>query len=78
MRRITPGSPRRVLRARSRRSGNILVLTALLITFLFAMVAFAVDLGYVSRTKTQLQSAVDGAALAAAIELGDGLGYGTS
>lgn len=76
MRRITPGSPRRVLRARSRRSGNILVLTALLITFLFAMVAFAVDLGYVSRTKTQLQSAVDGAALAAAIELGDGLGYG--
>ncbi|WLD09964.1 pilus assembly protein TadG-related protein [Planctellipticum variicoloris] len=76
MRRMIPGSPRNASRARSRRSGNIVVLTALLITFLFALVAFAVDLGYVSRTKTQLQSAVDGSALAAAIELGDGLGFG--
>lgn len=76
MRRMTPGSLRGASRARSRRSGNIVVLTALLITFLFALVAFAVDLGYISRTKTQLQSAVDGSALAAAIELGDGLGYG--
>lgn len=76
MRRMIPGSLRGASRVRSRRSGNIVVLTALLITFLFALVAFAVDLGYISRTKTQLQSAVDGSALAAAIELGDGLGYG--
>lgn len=77
MRRTIPDRPRALKTGQqSHRSGNILVLTALLITFLFALIAFAVDLGYIARTKTQLQSAVDGAALAAAIELGDGLGYG--
>ena len=59
---------------RHSRSGNVLVLTALLVTLMFAMVAFAVDLGYIARTTAQLQSATDAAALAAAIELEDGLG----
>lgn len=76
MRRMIPGPVRGTLATKQRRSGNILVLTAFLITFIFALLAFAVDLGYIARTKTQLQTAVDGAALAGAIELGDGLGYG--
>ena len=52
----------------------MLVLTAIVLVFLVSIVAFAVDLGYIATTKTELQSAADGAALASAIELVDGLG----
>ena len=56
------------------RVGSILVLAAAMLIIVFAMAAFAIDLGYMSLTKTQLHNAADGAALAAAIELTDGLG----
>ncbi len=56
------------------RRGTVAVLAAIVLVFLLVMVAFAVDLGYIATTKTELQAAADGAALAAAIELVDGLG----
>ncbi len=51
-----------------------MVLTAFVMVALLALAAFAVDLGYIATTKAELQSASDGAALASAIELVDGLG----
>jgi len=54
-----------------RRSGNILILTALLMIFMMAVLAFAVDLGYLLMARTELQRAADSAALAAAWELVD-------
>ncbi len=60
------------------RVGSILVLAAAMLIVVFAMAAFAIDLGYMSLTKTQLRNAADGAALAAAIELTDGLGTAPS
>src|SRR5690349_18140611 len=53
------------------RHGNVIVLTALLMSALLAMVAFAVDLGYVFVARTELQRAADSAAIAAAWELVD-------
>jgi Flp pilus assembly protein TadG len=58
-----------------RRSGNIVVLSVVFIVAIFGFTAFAVDIGYISLTKTQLQSAADSAALAAAFELTPALGY---
>lgn len=48
----------------------IAVTTALLMLVLIGVAAFAVDLGYIALTKTQLQAACDAAALAAGMELG--------
>ncbi len=48
------------------RRGAIAVLAAIFIIVMLGMVAFAVDLGYISMVKTQLQSAADAAALAGA------------
>jgi len=56
------------------RRGSVLVFSAAMLVIIFAMVAFSVDMGYVALTKTQLQIAADGAALAACLELPDGLG----
>jgi Flp pilus assembly protein TadG len=55
-------------RARSnhRRRGVTAVLIVLLLIVFFAMVAFAIDVGYMALTRTQLQAAADSAALAAA------------
>jgi hypothetical protein len=53
-------------RSKKRRRGAIAVLAALLLIFMVGMVAFAVDLGYLALSKTQLQAAADSAALAAA------------
>jgi Flp pilus assembly protein TadG len=47
------------------------VLTALLIVFILACVAFAVDLGYITVVRAQLQNAADSAALAGASQLTD-------
>ncbi len=49
-----------------RRRGVIAVLAAVLMVVVFAMVAFAVDLGYMTLVRTQLQASADSAALAAA------------
>ncbi|MCG2684465.1 MAG: pilus assembly protein TadG-related protein [Planctomycetales bacterium] len=58
-------------RTRRRRLGTILVLTAVMMVAMFALLAVAVDIGYVTLIRTQLQSAADAAALAATQELYD-------
>jgi Flp pilus assembly protein TadG len=54
-----------------RRKGNILVMTAVLMTGLVAVLAFAVDIGYIYAVRTELQRSADAAAIAAAWELID-------
>ncbi len=61
-------SPKR----KSRRGGNIVVLFAFFLVVLVAMIAFAVDIGYVVLGRTQMQCAVDAGALAGAGALLDG------
>ena len=56
----------------SHRKGAILVLAAVLMVFVFAFVAFTVDIGYMTLTKGELQNAADSAALAGVMSLGDG------
>jgi len=54
---------------RQSRSGNVLVLTALMMVFMFGILAFAVDLGYINVVRAQLQKSADAAAMAAAWDL---------
>jgi Flp pilus assembly protein TadG len=56
---------------RQRRRGAIAPLTAILLLPLLALVAFAVDLGWITHTQNELQSAADAAALAGAAQLPD-------
>lgn len=58
-------------RTRRQRRGIITVLTALFMIAFLAMIAFAVDLGYLTTVNTELQRTADAAALAAAWELID-------
>jgi Flp pilus assembly protein TadG len=51
---------------RNRRRGIIAVLSAALFIVMLAMIAFAVDVGYMGVVRAQLQAAADSAALAAA------------
>ncbi|NQV23717.1 MAG: VWA domain-containing protein [Rhodopirellula sp.] len=51
------------------RRGNIILLSAFVITMALGFAAFSIDIGYLAVTKGQLQSAVDAATLAAAMEL---------
>lgn len=60
---------RRVSRHPLHRRGNIILLSAWVITLAFAFAAFTIDIGYISMCKAQLQSAVDAATLAGAMEL---------
>jgi len=53
------------------RRGNVLVLTALLEVALFGLLAFAIDMGYIVHTRTELQRTADACALGAASELPD-------
>jgi Flp pilus assembly protein TadG len=53
------------------RTGAILPMVAILMIFLLAMVAFAVDLGYIAVVQKELQNAADSAALAGASQLLD-------
>lgn len=57
--------------ARHRRRGAVLPLVAALAVVVIGMLAFSVDLGYVSLVRGQLQSAADSASLAAASQLLD-------
>ena len=57
-------------RSKNRR-GIIVVLAAIMLVFLLGFVAFAVDLGYIGMVRTQLQTAADAAALAAAGSSGE-------
>jgi Flp pilus assembly protein TadG len=61
-----------VIRKRQqRRRGNVAVLCAFFMVGLMAMIAFAVDLGYIFVARDQIQRAADASALAAAWELID-------
>ncbi|WP_417850533.1 pilus assembly protein TadG-related protein [Thalassoglobus sp.] len=51
------------------RRGAFIVLTAFCLVACFAFVSLAIDIGYLVLTKTQLQNAVDSAAIAAAQEI---------
>jgi hypothetical protein len=53
-------------RSQFSRRGAVVVLAAFFMVVLLAMVAFAVDLGFIVLTKTQLQNAADSSAMAAA------------
>jgi Flp pilus assembly protein TadG len=55
----------------AKRRGNVTVLTALMLVFFLACVAFAVDLGYIALVHAELQNAADSAALAGASKLTD-------
>jgi len=55
---------------RSRR-GNVIVLSAVLMVAMMAMIAFAVDLGYLYNARTEMQRAADASAIAACWELID-------
>lgn len=56
---------------RRRRRGNILVLSALMMIGLMALLAMAVDIGYLCVARNELQRTADAAALAAGWELVD-------
>ena len=56
-------------RQHDQRRGVIVVLTAFLITVLFAFIALSVDTGRVVLTETEMQNAVDAASLAASEEI---------
>lgn len=51
------------------RLGAILVLSAFFLVVVLAFIAFAVDVGFIALTKTQMQAAADAAALSASMEL---------
>ncbi len=53
------------------RSGSVLVFTAVMMIVMFAMVAFAVDIGYLQVVRSELQTCADSAAMAAAWDLID-------
>src|SRR5690242_13360416 len=57
--------------ARHRR-GNIIVLAALLMVFMMFMLAMSIDVGYMYTVQTQLDRAVDAAALAGVQDLVNG------
>ena len=54
------------------RRGAILVWSAVIMSFLLAMTAFAVDISYMTVVATQLQNAADAAALSGVVELPKG------
>ncbi len=56
-------------RFKSKQQGVILVMSAIFIVLLIGIGSFAIDLGRLFTLRTQLQNAVDAAALAAAMEL---------
>lgn len=60
------------------RSGISVVMGALLLVMLFGFTAFAVDIGYITLTRAELQKTADAAALAAVIEMHDGYGAGAT
>ena len=61
------------VRSKKEQQGTVLVLTALMMVFLLAMIAFAVDMGYILNAKTEIQRSVDSGAFAGAGRLIDGV-----
>lgn len=64
-----PGSRPPIRSARGSRRGIIVVLTGFLLVVLFAFMALTVDTGRIVLTETEMQNAVDAAALAASQEI---------
>ena len=62
---------RRVRWKRERRKGAILVLAAILMIVLCGMVAFVVDIGYISLSKAQLQRTADAVAHSIVLDIAD-------
>lgn len=56
------------------RRGSILVLTVAMLVAVFAFTSFTVDVGLITVTKAQLETAADAGSLAAALELSQGMG----
>lgn len=54
-----------------RRRGAVIVLAALLMVVVLGMVAFTIDIGYITHVKTELQRTADACALAAVAQLPD-------
>jgi Mg-chelatase subunit ChlD len=54
---------------RSRRRGAVIVLTAIVLVVMVILIALAVDIGYLSTVRTELQCAADAGALAGAAEM---------
>lgn len=63
-------------RADGNRHGGIATLAAVCLVALLGFVALAVDVGFMTQTKSQMQAAADGSALAAALEMTNGWGAG--
>jgi hypothetical protein len=61
-----------------KRRGNIVVLGAAMLVMIFGFAAFSVDVGFLTVTKAQIQAAAAAAALAACMELPEGLGMGAT
>lgn len=61
-----------------RRQGGVLVLSVGVLILVFAFAAFAIDIGYITTARAQLQKSADAAALAATIEMYDGWGKGAT
>lgn len=72
----TSTRPRRRNASRSKllRRGSILVLSAAMLVAIFAFTSFTVDVGLITVTKAQLETAADAGSLAACLELSQGLG----
>jgi hypothetical protein len=61
-------------RSKLLRRGSIVVMAAALLVAIFAFTSFTVDVGLITVTKSQLETAADAGSLAASIELHQGLG----
>ena len=65
---------KKTLRSKLLRRGSILVLSAVMLVAIFAFTSFTVDVGLITVTKAQLETAADAGSLAASLELSQGLG----
>lgn len=61
---------------RHARHGGIVAWSAVTLTAVIGFTALAVDVGFMTQTKAQMQAAADGAALSAALEMPNGWGSG--
>ncbi len=61
---------------RHARHGGIVAWSAVTLTAVMGFTALAVDVGFMTQTKAQMQAAADGAALSAALEMREGWGSG--
>lgn len=59
-----------------KKKGSILLLSAGAMVMIMGFAAFTIDIGFITLTKTQMQSAADAAALAAGMEMLPGFGLG--